>query len=91
MLNGPAGKDQIHANINNSYLNSGISTKSDIVGEINHLNSKIENQKWRAFDADEQAKKLSIDINDYTTNLSTKSPKQINTPNIAAEKWHGGS
>lgn len=91
MLNEPGAKDLIKINNNNSYINSGISTKSDIVGEINHLNSKIENQKWRAFDADEQAKKLSIDINDYTTNLSSKSPKQINTPLIATEKWHGGS
>ena len=91
MLNEPGAKDVIKINNNNSYINSGISTKSDIVGEINHLNSKIENQKWRAFDADEQAKKLSIDINDYTTNLSSKSPKQINTPLLATEKWHGGS
>ena len=91
MLNEPGAKDLIKINNNNSYINSGISTKSDIVGEINHLNSKIENQKWRAFDADEQAKKLSIDINDYTTNLSSKSPKQINTPLLATEKWHGGS
>ena len=90
MLNEPLGKDYIKTNHNISYVNSGISTKSDIVGEINHLNCKIENQKWRAFDADEQAKKLSIDINDYTTNLSTKSPKQINTPNIATEKWQSG-
>ena len=53
MLNEPVAKDLIKINNNNSYINSGISTKSDIVGEINHLNSKIENQKWRAFDADE--------------------------------------
>ena len=35
---------------NASIQQSGISTKSDIVGEINTLNSHIKDQKWRAFD-----------------------------------------
>lgn len=91
LINDPDVKDYIKINNTTSFQNSGISTKSDIVGEINNLNCKLENQKWRAFDADEQAKKLSIDINDYTTNLSTKSPKQINTPNLVTEKWPGGA
>ena len=53
MLTEPGGKEFIKMNNNGSFINSGFSTKSDLVGEINHLNSKIEHQKWRAFDADE--------------------------------------